>query len=979
MADWQQDHAPFHNGGMNLAVPVDKLAEGQHRYLRNVRPFGDGQIHGRQGIETVTAGAAPVADTVHSIKTFEDPVGDPVGTNFLPFNRLAGVGTKLIAAASDTSPDAYAIVIDQHTPGVDAVFSGDPLSFAVASSDYTARPSCIIADSLKMRKYLASIQLWQVGIAPPNFAPQLGTGVVDTGLNGGPDVGTSNNPYLYRFVARSDPTIVTGSPSNPGPPVRTINGLSPGRGGPADPQPGTQIIVTLPSVHPDPQVAWIDIYRFGGSLPVWIYIGSLRNVLPGTFVDNYADIEIASNPLLRFDNYQPFLTVDVPRQGTCSVAENSSTVGSGAVITIQTGDELKAYDATTGTGSYDVIGNSIVVNGRSYTFYRSPDSTSSVEVVEDAGDLDGQSGLSWSMSNPEVARTALQRIFGPWGGGQTGEFIFAVGNPNRPGALYWTVGNRPESHSATGVLDITSASEPLMNGVIYDGTVYVYSSERMFRIYPSFGETSDFEAVEVPNGKGMFSKWGIAVGPKIWTVLRDGIYESIPGSDPVNITDPTLYPLFSHEGVGTTAYPTPDGLTDITLNYPDFNSPDTLRLSYSRDGYLYFDFLDTEGAYRTLVYDTNPGKLQHRGGWCSLDDYSPEIAIHYAEEGESNREVLMGGTDGRIYKYNTARDGGGTIACHIRTSARDQGNARARYHYGDVELDYDSDCQLVEAKAGFDDFSYFSVLATGFVRRIGFRRSVLDIESGKGQYAYNIGLDLQWDQNDGIPKFNFWEASYLLKPVLSRKRVTDWTADGYDGAKFVQGFVLQADTLGVDRSVAVESDGGSVEETFTVNHSGELEQAYSFTTPFITHMLRMHPSDDDFWRHFKVRWIWEPAPELVQYWETQEGSWEFPGFFHHRDCYIPAIASGASTLTITVDGSAFNYTIPDTAGAYLKQYLVLQPMKGKYAKYRIVGPSTGIRVFQRDLNIRAKGWGDTGPYKVIQPFGDLSRVNGARI
>ncbi len=985
MADWQQDHAPFHNMGMNLSLPVDKLPEGKHRYLRNVRPFGDGQIHGRQGIETVTAGAPPVADTVHSIKRFDDPVGDPVGAVFLAFNRLAGVGTDLIAAASDTSPDFYTQVNDQHqTPAVPVVFSGDPLSFAVCHSDFTARPFCFIGDSLKYRKYLSSVQAWQVGVAPPNFGPlATNSGDGTLGVNGGPDIGTTDSPYLYRFVARSDPTIVTGARSNPGPADRKIWGWyvtdSPPGGVTNTAAAGTWIRVALPQLHPDKQVAWIDVFRFGGSLPTWIYIGTMRNS-PGAFlVDTFADIDIAGNPLLEFDNYQPFLTLDVPRAGACSVTANDPGDGVGAVVTIDSGDVLRAYEANDGNTSYDVQGSQIIIDGRSFTFYRSPDSTTSVEVVEDAETLDGGAGLDWTMPNPEMARTALQRVWGPWGGGAAGEFLFAVGNTNRAGALYWTKGNSPESHSATGVLDITSASEPLMNGVIYDGTAYVFSSERMFRIYPSFGQVSDFSAVEVPNGKGLFAKWGIAVGPKIWTVLRDGIYEFDPGAEPRNITDLDLYPLFSHEGIGATAFPTADGLADITIKPPDFNAPDSLRLAYSRDGYLYFDYLDTDAARRTLVYDANPGQLEHRGGWVSIDDYTPAVAVHYAEEGESLREVLMGATDGRLYKYNTQVDGGGTIACHIRTASRDQGNARARFHYGDVEMDYDSDCQLVNVKAGFDDFSYFSVLATGFVRLIGFRRSVLDIESGKGQYAYNIGLDIQWTQSDGIPKFNFWEPSYLVKPVLTRKRVTDWADDGYTGAKFVQGFILQADTLAQDRSLAVHSDGGAVEETFTINHSGEREIAYSFETPFITHMLRTHPTDDDFWRIFNIRWIWEPAPELVPVWETQEGSWEFPGFFHHRDCYIPAISSGASTLTITVDGTAVSYTIPTTAGAYLKQYLVLQPMKGKYAKYRIVGPSTGIRIFQKDLTVRCRGWGDKGPYRVLQPFGDLSRINGARI
>jgi hypothetical protein len=996
MADWQQDHAPFHNQGMNLAAPVDKLPDGQHRYLRNVRPGGDGQLHGRQGTKSLVS-FVPEASAIHSIFRFDDTVDEPehwVGL-YQKHNRLAGAGTKLIAAQTDTETDlnslGYTTVSDQHNPAsADVEFSGDPLTWAVAHSDFSPRPFVFIGDSLKHRKYISSKQCWQVGVAHPNFEPIVTATASSGGVNGGPDMAATASPYLYRFVARADPVIVTGSRSNPGPATRPVNGWyvtdpanlptpAPTNSAAA----GTWLKVEVPEAHPDPQIGWIDVYRFGGSLPQWIYIGSCRNLAGDYVTDKFADVDIAAGQLLQFDNYQPFLTVAPAREGECTIVNNSGGAtgdGLGATITI-TGAQstLKPYDSTAaGNDEYDVPGNQLLVAGRTFTFRRSPDSATSVEVEEDA---DGVTGGIWTMPNPEVARYPLQRIFGPWGAGQAGEFIFAVGDTNRPGALYWTTGNRPESHSPAGVLDLTSSADPLMNGVIYDGTPYVFSANKMFRVFPSFGAASLFSAVEVPNGCGLFGKWAIAVGPKLWTVQRDGVYEFEPGSEPRNITDQALYPLFSHEGVTSLSVYTPDGLKDITISGPDFSQPDELRLSYCQDGFLYFDFIDRDANRRTLVYDTNPAKLQHRGGWVSIDDYTPAVHYHYGEGGESNREILLGCSDGRIRLYDGASDSDGEtgITCHIRTSSRDQGNPRARYHYGDVELDYDSQCQSLTIKAGFDDFSYLSTLASGFVRKQGYRRSVLDIESGKGQYAFNIGLDLVWTQTDGLSKFNFWEPSYLVKPVLTRKRATDWSDDGYLGAKFVQGFILQADTLGQDRTVAIESDGGSVQQTFTVNHDGEYEVPYSFTTPFISHMLRAHPTDDDYWRIFNFRWIWEPAPELVKYWETQEGKWDFTGFWHHRDAYLGLLSSAAATLTVTVDGTDYTYTVPSTSGVYSRPYLVLQPMKGKYAKYKISEPTSGLRLFQKDCEIRAKSWGANTPYQILQPFGDLSRERGARI
>ena len=116
-------------------------------------------------------------------------------------------------------------------------------------------------------------------------------------------------------------------------------------------------------------------------------------------------------------------------------------------------------------------------------------------------------------------------------------------------------------------------------------------------------------------------------------------------------------------------------------------------------------------------------------------------------------------------------------------------------------------------------------------------------------------------------------------------------------------------------------------------------------------------------------------------WITQETTHDFPGWLYSRESYIPLISSADVTLAIAATGnlqSPYSYTIPSTAGVYSKVYVPLQPMKAKAYKYSLTSPS-GFRLFQRDLSISVKPWGVGGPFLMQQPFGDISRNEGAKI
>ena len=135
------------------------------------------------------------------------------------------------------------------------------------------------------------------------------------------------------------------------------------------------------------------------------------------------------------------------------------------------GRQFRFYDPADLDKPYYGFGNQILVHGQAFTFYRSPSAATTVELVETPTVFSGQ----FTCPSPEIWHQPLPFIWGPFGGGFTGVFIFACGDPLDLGAIKWTKGNAPGSAPDTNRLNVTSPSEPLQNGCMYGGNAWVFS------------------------------------------------------------------------------------------------------------------------------------------------------------------------------------------------------------------------------------------------------------------------------------------------------------------------------------------------------------------------------------------------------------------------------------------------------------------------------------------------------------------------
>jgi hypothetical protein len=840
----------------------------------------------------------------------------------------------------------------------------------------------------------------------------------------GLEVEETEDPYLYVAVPRS---TLTGAMGNPSPPMRS--GVLPQR----------QAVNLSVAQHTDPQVDVIDFYRTGGALLEWHYVGTADNDASPNFTDEYSEDVIKFNPLLEFDNFQPFPIVDIPHSGTqCSVV--------GSTVTKTTGDD---FDTSWARGSV------IIIDGIACTLYASPTSTTRLEINESIGT---KTNVGYSLPSPTKLAQNLAAVFGPYTLGDGGVFIFGV----KDGYLYWTKQGNPDSAPDINSLRVTSGSEALVNGCVYDGVPYVFSDRRMYKVTPI--PTNDgsvtFQVSEIAHSIGLWSKWGITVGDRIYFVGEDGIYQS-DGGIPRSLTHEDLYPLFPHEGMA--------GSSANNIPAPDFSQGTALRLSQCGPQ-VYFDYAGV-GGRRTLVYDFRIG------GWI-FDDYADDISLHASGDGAGVYEVLCGSALGVLYTLGGATDSGSPILCSVTTGADDAGDFRAKKQYGDFMLDM---YRSPGAGAGTVSVTYhYNGIG------VGTSEATQSITSGTARQLYlkeaaagagtahhrSVAVEASWSATTSFsPQLFGWEYTYLVRPEDIQLRPTDWTDAGFSGRKLVKAVTIDADTYNVAKTLGIEYDGGVSAGTIAITHNGRTRATHELASPIQAHLLRLKPQGTTDWalygaeflydrqpelvtmptewtdagraglkfvqgmrihcntyglpvlgnvlydqgqsgaavvvtangesvvavefapfeahvlrflpasdiQIFGIEWIYEPAPDYASYWQTQGTSHGCAGFHFIRDVYVALKSTGDVTLTISVDNVAYNYVISSTGGVYKKVYVPVQATKGKVYSYLLQSATADFQLFRNDCEVRVQEVSPSSQPKIVNPFGDFHNKIGATI
>lgn len=777
------------------------------------------------------------------------------------------------------------------------------------------------------------------------------------GGGGQPDIGADGAPYKYKIIPRS---TATGAQGNASPTMRY--GVSPRR---------QNVAVTLPSVASelpaaDAQVDIWDVYRDGGSVTSYRYIGS--GFPSTTFIDSYFDETALAGAPMPEQNFEPWPSVDVP----FSVSAGITVIGTQIVIA-----SLATVPATItrwlpgtlvnigGQAAYTLRSRPTLISGTTYL----------LNIVECAGSL---SPSRLTINEPLVARQINPYVWGPDANG----YFFGVGDPLRPGFISYCDAYSPDTAPSTNNADICPPSEPLLNGAILSGFSFAASSDRWWQMYPAFTGTNVFTPFQVSVGRGLAAPYGICTDKQeIFFWAKDCIAAHAGGTYK-SLTDLDLYTLFPHEGV-----PGKDiTRLGVTFYAPDYSRSATFRLAHVH-GYLFADYQDTSGTPRTLVCDL-------KGLAWSSDAYANSVTCRHALEQPEGALttgapalyplMVMGSTNGKVYQEsNLTGDDGTAISVVIGTFEYDGGDLRADNLWGDEYIDCLPISQVTSTPVSLGTaLSGVSPTVIGAAST----RQFTPVSTGGGALANFMGMKITWTdfattQTAATVVYVWGTFSYDQVDTIA-DRADDWSNCGTPGNKWFQGFILDADTYDASKSIAIQDDAALTlhfPEPSPIVHNGRQTIPYSFATPFLAHMVKLVPQDQVRWRRFQVEYIFEPSPEAVNTWKTQNTAHGMQGYQHigRIEAAYSSVASVSLTITAFDGVSPSVITLPSTGGAY--QRILLTPTFNKGQLYGYAAVSSGrFQIYLNDWIVYVRQWGSPGPYTPYRllggAFGDNAKI-----
>ncbi len=646
-----------------------------------------------------------------------------------------------------------------------------------------------------------------------------------------------------------------------------------------------------------------------------------------------------------------------------------------------------------------------------------------------------------------------------WGPYQ-GSIIFGIrgykgSNLVDSGSIYWCKPGQPDHWSPFNQLPITHGGAPLQNGFLYNTHSYVFSRENLYRIDPDPTGRGQFVSWPTPTGMGLRFRWALAVGPKIWFLAKDGIYETTGGPARSITTASMIRPMFEGQTI--------NGISGVDMAGA---AEDEMRLEWHAP-YLYFMYKNLAGNRAVIRWHHEFGRWEH---------FTYADAMRMAYSKEDDKVLLYGDNVGQILQSGGTFDDHGTaVDGSFRTGALDQGQPAKQKVYGDIyvealiptgetvvvtaflndELTSESTQNLAGTNArkrfkitlGKDkiarsiSLNFTGINSTGSVacaiHEIGIAYQIdqeaellwdsyfeddgsledkwitglyLECDTGGVNKAVAVFVDGVEISSQGSPftintsgmkpvKLSFTDpvrgVSMRFTSILVAAKLRDyrwlwekqpiilqdpfaWDNLGSNLEKYVKGFTIDADTSNQAVTLKLltngdESTNALGSDTFVFTHNGRQQSQFAFddsgANQVLAEVVRLSQTSSNPLQVFNLSWIFDTEPPHKKRWNTQERSFNLPGWGHLRDGYFAIRSAANVTLTVTIDGIAqSSITISNTSSKRVKKYVQFPAYKGKVFQFTMTSTSD-FKIYNEDTNINVKAWNSSVGYKQFQlPF-----------
>lgn len=462
-------------------------------------------------------------------------------------------------------------------------------------------------------------------------------------------------------------------------------------------------------------------------------------------------------------------------------------------------------------------------------------------------------------SGATVLNHPVSAIWGPVEG-----MLFACGDTNRPGHVYYCIPNEPDHWPSASRVEVCGSSEILLTGCVWGSQAYVFSREGLYALLPNLTGMTGVTATSTLCRQGLLSRWSLAVGPGgIYFANRNGVWVTA-GGEPILLSW-DLQPLFD----GREA----NGYLPI-----DFEETALLRCLAVYDHQVYFLYQDTAGVRQVMIYSILMKQWRHvryrnrpecvSGEACPP---TPRMLVGGANSGKTYR------VDGAEHDYYGTGDDGDAIQVHVRTGSLDQGRPREDKLYGDLILDADRDGLDLIVQTSLNNEAFLNAQQlTGVVA--GLSRFIFDPFGVRPQKARNIAVDLSWSSTSEQPRVNLLGISHVPQPDMTVLRVTNWDELGQGAEKYFTGLTIECDTFGNEKTVVVEYDLNGVvvtASTLSITCDGRHKRSYSW--PAVkANLVRIRPTNTCTpWIVYRLDWIATPEPPRIAVWDINfENAWD---------------------------------------------------------------------------------------------------------